>query len=189
MSPSADNPPQAIIILSGDVARDGGALGVGALTLERERTGAALHRQTGLPVLVTGGTLEGGPQTLGALMAHSLAADFQTPVRWIEREAQDTKENARFSAEILRRNDIKSAYLVTHAWHMKRSLLEFEDTGIVITAAPVRMDKMPTWTLSDFVPSARAWLDNYYGLHEWIGCVVARGFGNHSPTRRDSTVN
>jgi uncharacterized SAM-binding protein YcdF (DUF218 family) len=179
-SPGLDNPPQAIIILSGDVARDAGVLNVGALTLERERTGAALHRRTGLPILVTGGTLDGGSQTLGNLMARTLAADFQTPVRWIECKAQDTEENARFSAEILRRDGIRSAYLVTHAWHMKRSVLDFQGTGIVITAAPVRMDNMPTPLLGDFVPSTKAWLESYYALHEWIGYIVARIFRHRS---------
>ncbi|WP_146102058.1 hypothetical protein [Rhodopila globiformis] len=48
-SSNIGNPPQAIIILTGDVARGAGALDVGALILQRERAGAALHRRIGLP--------------------------------------------------------------------------------------------------------------------------------------------
>ena len=51
----------AIVILSGGVyvnALEYGSDTVTALTLERLRYGARLHRQTGLPVLVTGGPTE-----------------------------------------------------------------------------------------------------------------------------------
>ncbi len=169
----ADDAPGAIVILSGDVANDGAALEPGALTLERERAGAALHRRTKLPILVTGGLVGIDGQTLGGLMAASLAADFQVPVQWIEPLAQDTVENARFSAAILRRQGIHSILLVTHAWHMKRSVLAFAGTGIAVTAAPVRMDRFPEVQAVALVPRAKSWQDSYYALHEWIGCAAA----------------
>ena len=50
---------------------------------------------------MTGGAAGEDGQTLAGLMAASLAADFGTPVRWIEPAAQDTAENAAFSAAIL----------------------------------------------------------------------------------------
>ena len=170
---SVDDPPGAIVILSGDIASDGPALGPGALTLERERVGAALYRRTKLPILVTGGLVGTDGQTLGGLMAASLVADFQVPVRWIEPLAQDTAENARFSAAILHREGIRSILLVTHAWHMKRSVLAFAGTGITITAAPVRRDGLPKVQAAAFVPRAKSWQDSYYAMHEWIGYGVA----------------
>ena len=166
-------PPGAIVILSGDAFLNAGLLEPGALTLERERAGAALHRLTGLPILVTGGAVGEGGQTLAGLMAASLAGDFGTPVRWIEPAAQDTAENAGFSAAILRAQGIHSILLVTHAWHMKRSLLAFAGSGLVVTAFPVRMDAAPDGRASDFIPRARSWQDSYYALHEWIGWAAA----------------
>lgn len=171
--PTDGHPPQAIVILSGDVAETTTGLDVGALTLERERAGAVLARQTGLPILVTGGVLDGGPQSLGALMATSLAQDFTTPAKWVEAQSQDTRENARFSADILRNAGITSVFVVTHAWHMRRSLRAFSGTGIAVTAAPVRLDPPPRLRWREFVPTAHAWLISYYALHEWIGNLGA----------------
>lgn len=168
------NPPGAIVILSGDISRNAGTLDVGSLTLERERTGAALQRRTHLPVLVTGGDVNG--VSLAKLMADSLAADFNIPVRWIEPVARDTRENAILSAAMLRKDGVTSVYLVTHAWHMRRALLDFAQTGLGVTIAPVQIDAPADGMVADFVPRASAWLDSYFALHEWIGYVVEVSF-------------
>ena len=169
---SADRSPQAIIILGGDVirARDE-KLGIrpGLLTLDRLRTGAALHRRTGLPMLVTGGTTQQDTRAVGLVMAQSLADDFQAPSRWTEDKSVDTWENARFSADILRAEGINSVYLVTNAWHMRRALLAFEGTGLQVTAAPTPLDNPVGPDLSDFLPRASGWQAAYYAIHEWIG--------------------
>ena len=133
----------------------------------------ALHRRTGLPILVTGGTMDGDADSLAAIMARSLVDDFQVPVRWIEPAAQDTRENAVLGAAMLRADGIRSAYVVTHAWHMKRSVLAFAGTGVAVTAAPVRMDRIQAGDASRFVPRVRSWQDSYYALHEWIGIAAA----------------
>ena len=104
-------------------------------------------------------------------MSRTLREDFNTPVRWIEPRAADTWENAEFSAEILREQGIHSIYLVTHAWHMRRALIAFAHTGIVVTAAPVRLDTAPGGVASDFIPRTGAWLTSYYAMHEWIGSL------------------
>ena len=119
-------PPAAIVILSADVQRTGtpGLAAIGPMTLERERAGAALARRTGLPVLVTGGIVSMPPAVAG-LMATSMASDFGVAVRWAESRSGTTWENAEFSVPILRRAGIQRVFLVTHAWHMRRSLLAF----------------------------------------------------------------
>lgn len=172
---SGTEPPGAIVILSGDVERTpvAGELDLGPFTLERERAGAALHRATGLPVLVTGG-LVNGPPPVGQLMARSLPVDFATPVRWVEDRSATTWENAQFSVPILRAAGVTRVYLVTHAWHMRRALLAFDAAGMPAVAAPVRLDPGPRGTLSEFVPGLAAWVRSYYAIHEWIGIAGYR---------------
>jgi uncharacterized SAM-binding protein YcdF (DUF218 family) len=171
--PSTADPPQAIVVLSAEIRRDGSTddFQPGPLSLERERAAAALSRQTGLPVLVTGGATAAGTQTLAAVMAKSLTDDFGTTIRWTEPRAEDTWENAIKSAAMLQAQHIHAIYLVTHAWHMRRALIAFAYTGIAVTAAPVRLDSFPTFAASDFIPRASAWLVSYYALHEWLGCA------------------
>jgi uncharacterized SAM-binding protein YcdF (DUF218 family) len=172
LTPPPDNPPQAIVILAGDAVHAAGpnGFGVGPLTLERLVAGASLYRRVHLPILVTGGRPDahGGP-SLATRMADVLTRDFQVPVRWEETRSRNTWQNAALSAPILARNGIRSIYLVTHAWHMRRGIFCFRRFGITVTAAPVRLDRMPTPLLADFAPSIRAWADAYYGFHEWIG--------------------
>jgi uncharacterized SAM-binding protein YcdF (DUF218 family) len=172
VTPPADHPPQAIIVLGGEIirARDE-ALGIrpGLLTLDRLRTAAALHRRTGLPILVTGGTTQPQTQPVGLVMAQSLRDDFQAPARWVEAKSADTWENARFSADILLPEGITSVYVVTHAWHMRRAVLSFQGTGLTVTAAPTSPDDALGPDLNDFLPRAAGWQTGYFALHEWIG--------------------
>jgi len=174
MTPPAAAPPAAIVILSGDLAHadpPSPALDVGELTLERLRARAALHRRTGLPVLLSGGPFRGQRVALASLMARSLADDFGVAARWTETRSQDTWENAERSAEILANEGIRSVYVVTQAWHMRRAIIAFAHFGVTVTAAPTRIDTAPEWILPELIPSSAAWRESYYGLHEWVGCL------------------
>src|SRR6185312_7263210 len=96
--------PAAIVILSADgiVLPKPLTLQPGPLTMERMRDGAELHRRTGLPILVSGGSFLGDPTPLAAMMASSLKEDFGIDVRWQEDQSADTWQNAQFSASVLR---------------------------------------------------------------------------------------
>jgi uncharacterized SAM-binding protein YcdF (DUF218 family) len=174
LTPPPDSPPQAIAILGGDVVRGGirtVVLDLGPISLERLQVGAALSRRTGLPILVSGGSLREGDAPVAALMADSLVYDFQVPVRWIEAGSLDTWENAHLSAAILREQGIRSIYVVTQAWHMRRAIMAFADVGIIVTAAPPRLDRLRTPLAANVIPEVAGWQESYYALHEWIGCV------------------
>ena len=174
LTPPPGQPPQAIVVLGGDVVRGGTktmVMELGPISLERVQTGATLSRRTGLPILVSGGSPREGEPPVAALMADSLASDFQTPVRWIEANSLDTWENAHMSAVILRAQGIRSIYVVTQAWHMRRAIMAFAAAGITATAAPPRLDRLLTPLAANFVPDVASWQESYYALHEWIGCA------------------
>lgn len=171
-APPPADPPQAIVVLGAEIVRTPGdppSARVGPLTLQRLRAGAELARRTQLPVLVTGGTVQLHQLPVGILMADSMAQDFRVPVRWTESQSRDTWENATMSAAILDAAGIHSIYVVTHPWHMKRALLAFAQTGLVVTPAPTPLDTGATLSVSDFTPRASMWLTGYYAMHEWVG--------------------
>jgi uncharacterized SAM-binding protein YcdF (DUF218 family) len=171
-TPPADHPPQAIVVLGAEVMRAKSeklGIRVGLLTLDRLRTAAALHRRSGLPILVTGGTSQPHTAAVGLVMQESLTDDFQMPPRWVESKSADTWENARLSADILRPEGITSVYVVTHAWHMRRAVLAFQGTGLTVTAFPTSLDDPPGLDLYDLVPRVSGWQASYYAIHEWIG--------------------
>jgi uncharacterized SAM-binding protein YcdF (DUF218 family) len=174
LTPQAASPPQAIVVLGGDAARTGSDTLIeypGPLSLERERTAAALFRRTGLPILISGGSLWPNEPPIARVMADSLTQNFQLPTRWVESASRDTWENAHMSAAILREQGINSVYVVTQAWHMRRAIMAFADAGISVTAAPPWLDRLPTPLALGFVPEAGGWLTSYEALHEWIGCA------------------
>ncbi len=175
LAPSPSDPPQAIVILGGDLAHGAAPSPVdelGPLSLERARAGAVLYRRTGLPVLVSGGALDAEDAPLSGLLAQSLRQDFGVPVRWRESQSEDTWENAARSAVLLHAAGIASVYLVTHAMHMRRAALAFRRFGIRTTPFPVRTDPSPRWALNELVPTPAAWQQSYYAFHEWIGYLA-----------------
>jgi uncharacterized SAM-binding protein YcdF (DUF218 family) len=166
--PPGTEPPQAIVILSAEVDRTPDGLEPGPLTLQRLLAGARLWQRTRLPVLVSGGALEPGDTPVAAVMARTLERDFHVPVRWIEGRSETTWENAADSAAILLPDGIRSIYLVTHAWHERRSVLSFRHFGLVPTVASVPADIVT----GGFVPTSSGWGESFHALHEWIGLAV-----------------
>src|SRR5262252_333119 len=83
---------QAIVVLGGGIRRDAPEYGgdtLGILTLERVRYGARLARLTGLPVLVSGGSVHGGvPEATP--MREALESEFGIRVRWAEERSRTT---------------------------------------------------------------------------------------------------
>jgi uncharacterized SAM-binding protein YcdF (DUF218 family) len=162
--------PAAIVILSAEAARSAAGVDIGPLTLERLRAGAALHRRTGLPVLVSGGSLGRGEPPLAALMARSLADDFGVTARWQEVRSRDTRENAAFSTAMLREAGIEAAWVVTHGWHLPRALDAFGRHDFAAAPAPVRRERSaPEFGLPQLVPRADRLGLSWYVLREWTG--------------------
>ncbi len=170
---------QAILVLGGDLDRDGSGTAVpGPLTLDRLRDGAALARRSGLPVAVTGGPAWRGGPPIGTVMADSLQRDFGVPARWVETRSTDTWDNARDSEVLLAPFGIRRVLVVTQAWHMRRSLLAFRHSGLLAIPAAVWRTGYPSAggggsglvvLAGILLPRVSAWQRSYFALHEWIG--------------------
>ena len=137
----------------------------------RLKEGARLHRETRLPILVTGGAPDRPGEPEGQLMAHSLVQDFGVNARWIEDQAANTAENAVLSSRILRSQDIRQVLLVTDAVHMPRARMAFARAGIEAIPAPASFIAAGSLTPSSFIPTADALRQSHYALHEWLGLL------------------
>ncbi len=165
---------QAIVILGGGTRRDAPEYGgdtLGLLTLERVRYGARVARLTGLPVLVTGGSVFGG-ETEAALMRQSLESEFGVGVRWAEDRSRNTHENAVLSAAMLRRDGIDRVVLVAHDFDMRRASAEFAAAGIETIAAPTGLAAPEAGGWLDYVPGIAGLQASYYALYEILGNLV-----------------
>lgn len=173
------NVPQAIVILGGgstlgspEYGREQGA-DLGEYTLARVRYGAFLARRTGLPVLVSGGSPSGRSIAEARLMAKVLNDEFGVPARWVEAQSLNTEQNAGFSARMLTNGGITRIYLVTNAWHMRRSLAHFRAVGLAVTPAPccnaqsLTPDAVPGWW-----PTIDAMRDTRVSLREWMAAAA-----------------
>jgi uncharacterized SAM-binding protein YcdF (DUF218 family) len=162
---------QAIVVLGGGVyhgAPEYGEDTVRSYTLERLRYAARLQRQTGLPLLASGGRPEGG-EAESVAMWNSLRNDFGVETRWVELTSLNTGESARNSYAILQPYGISHILLVTHAWHMPRARMAFEKAGFSVIPAGTVFTTRRQLTLLDFLPSAGGLLTSRHALHELIG--------------------
>lgn len=178
LAPTAGRDAQAIVILGGGKRRHAPEFGgetLNRFALERVRYGARLARQRGLPILVSGGAPEGGPAEAD-LMRVALVEEFGMPVRWVERQSRDTRENARLSARELSGAGVRHVLLVTHAAHMARAQAEFEAAGLQVTPAPTAWLGGGTQegTLLGQLPGASAAYAGWYAAHEWLGRLAYR---------------
>lgn len=172
--PQAD----AIVILGGgtyfSAPEYAGQDTIGEATLVRLRYGAKLQRETGKPILVTGGKPLGNSLSEAQQMRSSLEQDFRVPVRWTEDASDNTLENARYSFQILQKAGVKKIYLVTHAWHMTRAANVFRHAGFGVVEAPTAFTTHYQTGLLSFLPSAGALQGSRVFVHEMIGTLWYR---------------
>jgi uncharacterized SAM-binding protein YcdF (DUF218 family) len=130
-SSGASAPKSAIVVLGGGrepFADEYRSADLGPFSLQRLRYGLWLARESALPVAFSGGIGHGqaeGPSE-AAIAARITAREFGQPLRWTEERSRDTRENAERTLALLRPEGVKRIVLVTHGWHMRRSLRAFE---------------------------------------------------------------
>jgi len=172
----AKQAPQAIVILGAGRHYDTPEFASdtpNTFALERIRYGVWLARRSLLPVLVTGGLGDDEHLSEAAMMKQLIESEYALPVRWVEKQSHTTYENAKYSADILKAEGIESVYLVTHALHMKRSVMSFEKFGFSIHPAPTAFgsrSQRPV-SLHAFLPSAKALNRTAMVFHEWAGIL------------------
>jgi uncharacterized SAM-binding protein YcdF (DUF218 family) len=98
-------------------------------------------------------------------------------MRWLEDQSKDTHQNAVFTRAMLKAEGIERVAIVTNAWHMPRSLREFEAAGFeTVLPAPMGFVKSDAQPLLLWIPSAGGLQLSTQLLREWLGLQVQKRY-------------
>ena len=171
----------AILVLGGGVepyAPEYGMSNLSSYSLESLRYGLWLGRETGWPVGFSGGT--GWANQAGAaeadVAARIAAQEYGRPLRWVEPESRDTRENAARSLPLLQASGVRHVLLVTRGWHMQRAKALFDvaaaDSGIRIEAAPMGLATKVDIPQLSWLPTSAGFERVRLVLREWLGWTL-----------------
>ena len=142
-------------------------------------TAAQLYHKYHLPIIVSGGKVL---ETTGteAEIAHHILLNLGIPEDKIlvESQSRNTTENALFSKKIMEQRSLSHPILVTSAFHMPRSVLQFAKAGISVTPYPAdyQTNVNGQFTMFDFVPSGEALKNMSLSLKEYIGLAAVKWY-------------
>jgi uncharacterized SAM-binding protein YcdF (DUF218 family) len=169
---------QAIVVLGGGVENEAVEYNSATLTpdaMSRLLYGVHLSRSTHLPMAYTGGVGWAGTigQTSEAEVADMALARLGAPaLRWQENQSRDTRENALLTAVLLKSDGVSHIALVTHAWHMPRSVRQFEAAGLQVVPAPMGFIRSDSNPLLQWLPSGKGLRDSGWVIREWLGLLL-----------------
>lgn len=180
---SSSSDIQAIVVLGGGRrlgaidSPEYGKQDLSKESLERVRMAAKLAKQTGLPILTTGGRPDAtgqsdlSDQAEARIMAMVFKNEYGLNVQWIEDQSNTTQENAVYSAKLLKSEGVHHIYLVTQFWHMPRAQKIFERQGLKVSAIPHGYRDSQKHTPLDFYPSSNGVMLTRQIWHECLGAL------------------
>ncbi len=169
--------PVAIVILGAGTEAFAPEYGVSSLTplsLERLRYGVWLAAQTGAPMAFSGGTgwAQAGSTAEARVAGKVAAEEFGRPIKWIEDDSHDTRENAARTMALLKSAGIDHVVLVTNGWHMaraRRAFVEAAGPDVRIEPAPMGLARRVDTPVLAWLPSSTGFREVREILREVVG--------------------
>jgi uncharacterized SAM-binding protein YcdF (DUF218 family) len=169
---------QAIVILGGGVENNAPEYDAPTLanaSMARLLYGAHLAKATQIPLAYSGGigwvgSSEQMPEARVA--AQALERMNASKLRWQDSLSRDTRENAEQTAQMLRADNVQRIALVTHAWHMPRSIKHFEAAGLIVTPAPMGFIRSDLNKWLQWLPNAGALNESTLIIRERLGLLL-----------------
>lgn len=148
--------------------------------MARLRYGLWLGRATGIGVAFSGGAsyLDAGAPREAQVAARIAADEFGLPLRWVEDRARDTRENARFTVELLRSAGARSCACdprLAHAARLARLRPGLRRGGHAGATDPAMTEQNrpenETWRA--YLPSGMGLTKVRDTLREWLALMMA----------------
>ncbi len=92
----------------------------------------------------------------------------------LEGQSSNTRQNAQFTADLLRPQGVNHILLVTSALHMRRAVALFEAQGFAVTPAATDHEAVNRFDWDDYLPDASALDGSARAIKEIIGRMASR---------------
>jgi len=174
----------AVIVLAGGSVAGSTNLPLANDAYKRSVWGLMIAKQTNLPLYFSGAGLykkyteaDAFNDSVNEIKTNLQVEDISLHV---ENKSLDTYQNAKFSKELFKEQGIENPtiFLVTSAYHMKRSVKLYKNFGfnVIPAATGFRISNKPknNW---DYLPNMGAFQKSYVALHEYAGLLslILRG--------------
>ncbi len=162
-------PEGEVIVILG-----GGAYNTGILkedSTKRLLTGFVLHKQTGLPIILSGGASVGALPEAEIMKNLLLTLGVDKGRIYTDVNSKDTKENAQEVKKLCQRLACKKVVLVSSAYHMKRAVISFKRVGLEVSPYPTDFKRDLRYNLYSFLPKMGVLADSYKALREYLGML------------------
>jgi uncharacterized SAM-binding protein YcdF (DUF218 family) len=183
--PPADPTGDVIIMLGGGATQDtpdlDGAGGLSGSPANRLITTVRLYNRLHVPILVSGGQVyadSGREAVIAKRMLLSLGVKESDIL--VEDQSLTTRQNAKFSKEILKKNALAEPILVTSAFHMQRAVLDFQKEHVAVQPFPTdyMVNREHAFHYNKLSPSAWALQANAMVLQEKLRTLVTKYLEN-----------
>lgn len=178
--PPSEVSGDVIIILGGGTTRDtpnmSGAGHLSGTAANRILTGAELHHLLEVPIILSGGQ---GYQDYGseAQIARNILIGLGIPAGKIitEDESRNTSENVMNVEALIRKYDFQQPVLVTSAFHMERSIRQFNKINQPVIPYPTDylVNIHSRFEPYQLLPNADATVKIQVALKEYLGIVAS----------------
>jgi len=150
---------------------------VGGSAANRFLTAVRLQRQTGLPLVLSGGAVFDADANEAAI-ERRLALSMGVPAAqiYVEDRSRNTAENAYYTHALCDEQGWQQPIVVTSAFHMPRAMLLFEREGMAATACTSDYRTNSTNRISAYsvIPSAYALQNSCMAIKEYAGMAAIR---------------
>ena len=178
---------EVIIVLGGGATPNtpdvSGRGNVGPCAANRLLTAMQLHRQNQTPIIFTGGQVFADSGNEGEISQRIFLNLGVSPEKIIiENKARNTTENAAFTVKIAKEKGFRRVCVVTSAFHMPRSMINFKRfydvEGIEIVPYPCDYFTAPVSLNTGFswLPRFDAFEMSCLALHEYLGILALKIF-------------
>jgi uncharacterized SAM-binding protein YcdF (DUF218 family) len=185
--PLVEKKVDAIVILSGGYNGKRDNLPLSSSAFKRAMYGIMIAKKRDLPIIFSGAgkreytesdamrtTVKQLNKSLDLNLNETSTIEKNNFSISYEDNSLDTFENAALTKALFKQSDINNPkiYLVTSAFHMRRSEKLYKYFGFDVTTAATDFKTAHHHSINSYLPSMGGLMMTYYALHEYAGIVL-----------------